>query len=181
MEWSLGYDRKIKVPSKSRCGAMKMHTYAKAPNAEIGLNVAAFPCLVTSRYELEYTYITYYMYIFIGKYCLFLCTMIISYKEATILFTFNSFLFPFSVLLPISLLKEKKITMLKRYGNDKNDNNNNDNKRPMGHIAHLSSLGPYRNILPILDMYFIPICPIQLSRAHDFNKLAFVLCRKAFM
>jgi hypothetical protein len=33
----------------------------------------------------------------------------------------------------------------------------------MGHIAHLSSIGQYRNIFfPIFNMHFISICPIRL-------------------
>jgi predicted metal-dependent phosphotriesterase family hydrolase len=53
----------------------------------------------------------------------------------------------------------------------------NYNKRPMGQIAQLSNLGPYRKY----NMHFISICSIRPSGAHNFNQLAFVLCQKAFM
>jgi hypothetical protein len=49
------------------------------------------------------------------------------------------------------------------------------NMKPMGHIAHLSNLGLYRNIICIS----FPFAPFH-SGAHDFNQLAFVLCQKAF-
>jgi hypothetical protein len=52
------------------------------------------------------------------------------------------------------------------------------NKRPMGHIAHLSNLGPYRNIFLILNMYFIPICPTQLSGAIILSNLPLFYIRK---
>ena len=48
------------------------------------------------------------------------------------------------------------------------------NKRPMGHIAHLSNFGLYRNIFPVSNMHFIPICPtppqgeIILTNLHLF-------------
>jgi hypothetical protein len=42
----------------------------------------------------------------------------------------------------------------------------NKNKRPMGHIANLRNLGPFRNIFPISNMHFISICPIRPSGAN---------------
>jgi hypothetical protein len=51
------------------------------------------------------------------------------------------------------------------------------NKRPMGHIAYLSNLGPQRNIFA-----FPSHLPHPTLGGHDLNQLAFVLiCQKAFM
>jgi hypothetical protein len=54
-------------------------------------------------------------------------------------------------------------------------------KMSMDHIAHLSSVGPFRIIIFRINMHFIPIFPIHLPGAMTYNKLAFVLCQKAFM
>jgi hypothetical protein len=55
------------------------------------------------------------------------------------------------------------------------------NKRPMGHNAHLSNLGPYRNIFPKIKCAFHSHLPHPTLGDHDFHKLAFVLCQKAFI
>jgi hypothetical protein len=54
------------------------------------------------------------------------------------------------------------------------------NKRPMGHIAHLSSTG-FMKILFEFYYTFHFLLPHLTLRSHDFNKLAYALCQKAFM
>jgi hypothetical protein len=48
----------------------------------------------------------------------------------------------------------------------------------MDHIAHMSKLGPYRKIFPMLNMHFIPICPTQPSGAMIVRKLPLFCIRK---
>jgi hypothetical protein len=52
-----------------------------------------------------------------------------------------------------------------------------ENKRPMGHIAHLSYIGPYLQIFPINHMYLIPFCGPNLA---DFHKQGFCTMSGSF-
>jgi hypothetical protein len=54
----------------------------------------------------------------------------------------------------------------------------NQNKRSMGHITHMRNLGPYRNIFPILNMHFIPICPTKSSGAMVLTNLPLFYIRE---
>jgi hypothetical protein len=71
---------------------------------------------------------------------------------------------------------------LKIFGNGNVPNviNETKNKRPMGHIAHLKNLGPYRNIFPISNMYFISICSIRPSGGPLFLPTCFCSKSKSF-
>jgi hypothetical protein len=51
------------------------------------------------------------------------------------------------------------------------------NKRPMGHIAHLRNLGPYKSIFQISNMHSLKL-PHPTLGSHDFKQLAFVDVRK---
>jgi hypothetical protein len=56
------------------------------------------------------------------------------------------------------------------------------NKRPMGHIAHLSSLGQYRNIFfQYIKYAFHFYLPHPTLGGNYFNQLTFVLCQNVFM
>jgi hypothetical protein len=64
--------------------------------------------------------------------------------------------------------------------NEKKKKEKKKNKS-MGHIAHPSNLGPYRNIFSNIEYAFHFHLPHPALGGNYFNQLAFVLCQNAFM